>query len=133
VIGPDVESAQWVAAVANQAGVPHLVLEKVRSGDRAVEVSLPADAAWHDRTPVLVDDIISTGRTMLATIAHLRRLGTRAPVCIGIHGVFVEGAYDELLASGAARVVTCNTIPHPSNAIDLGDLLAGGTRAMLDG
>lgn len=133
LIGPDVESGQWVAAVAAEAGVPHLVLEKVRRGDRAVDVSLPADAVWRGRTPVLVDDIISTGRTMLATIDELRRRGAGAPVCIGIHAVFAEGAHDELLAAGAGRVVTCNTIPHPSNAIDVGALLADGTRELLDG
>jgi ribose-phosphate pyrophosphokinase len=133
LIGPDIESAQWVGAIAEETGVPHLVLEKVRRGDRTVDVSLPADGAWRGRTPVLVDDIISTGRTMLATIAHLRRLGARAPVCLGIHAVFAGDAYDELLAAGAARVVTCNTIPHPSNAIDVGDLLAGAVREMVDG
>ena len=132
LIGPDVESGQWVAAIAAESGVPHLVLEKVRRGDRTVDVSLPAGAAWHGRRPVLVDDIISTGRTMLATIGELRRRGAAAPVCIGIHAVFATGAHDELRAAGAARVVTCNTIAHPTNAIDVGPLLADGTRGLLD-
>ena len=89
LIGPDVESAQWVGAIAAEAGVPHLVLEKVRRGDRdGRRLASRGSGAWRGRTPVLVDDIISTGRTMLATIAHLRRLGARAPVCIGVHAVF---------------------------------------------
>jgi ribose-phosphate pyrophosphokinase len=132
LIGPDGESAQWVSAVADQAGVPHFVLEKVRHGDRSVEVSVPTGAALRGRTPVLLDDIISTGRTMLATIAHLRSLGAAAPVCIAVHAVFAERAHDELLAAGAARVVTCNTVPHPSNAIDVSDQLAAAARELLD-
>jgi ribose-phosphate pyrophosphokinase len=133
VIGPDVESAQWVTALAQQVGVPHLVLDKVRRGDRAVEVSFPADAPLANKTPVLLDDIISTGRTMGAAIARLREAGARAPVCVGVHAVFAPDAYDELVAAGAASVVTCNTIPHPSNAIDISGALAGVVRKVLDG
>jgi ribose-phosphate pyrophosphokinase len=131
LVGPDLESAQWVAAVAGHAEAPWLTLEKVRRGDRDVEVSLPGVERWRGRTAVVLDDIISTARTMVATIAALRRLGLAAPVCLAVHAVFAPGAHDELAAAGAARVVTTNTIPHPTNAIDVGTLLAGGVRDML--
>lgn len=64
LIGPDSESEQWVAAVAQDAGAPFVVLDKTCRGDRDVEVSIPHVDRWRDRTPVLVDDIISTARTM---------------------------------------------------------------------
>ena len=133
LIGPDAESAQWVEAVAKAAGAPFVVLEKVRHGDREVEVSVPDVEQWRDHTPVLVDDIISTARTMLATLGHLKRAGLGAPLCIGVHAVFADGAYEELLSQGAARVVTCNTIRHPSNAIDLGGRIGAAARAALEG
>ena len=119
LIGPDGESGQWVAAVAEAAGAPSIVLEKVRRGDRDVSVTVPDVERWRDHSPVLVDDIVSTAKTMIETIGHLERAGLPAPVCIGVHAVFAPGAYDELRAAGAARVVTCNTIPHTSNEIDL--------------
>ena len=133
LIGPDAESAQWVGAVAQGAGAPFLVLEKLRRGDRDVEVSVPDVKRWRDHTPVLVDDIISTARTMLATIGHLKRAGLGLPLCLGVHAVFAQGAYEELLSQGAARVVTCNTIGHPSNAIDLSARIATAARAALSG
>jgi len=123
LIGPDSESAQWVAAVARRAGVPHLVLEKKRRGDRDVQVSVPSVEQWRTHTPVLIDDIISTGHTLLETIGHLRRAGLRAPVCIGVHGLFAEDAFEKLQQGGAARIITTNSVPHPSNAIDLSELL----------
>jgi len=132
LIGPDGESAQWAAAAAELAGAPFTVLAKTRHGDREVEVSVPGLARWPGRTPVLVDDIISTGRTMLAAVAHLRGLGTAPPMCVAVHAVFAGQAYRDLVDAGA-RVVTCNTIPHPSNAIDLHDLVADGVRALLGG
>lgn len=133
LVGPDEESGQWVRAVAEGAGAPSVVLEKVRRGDRDVSVSVPDVERWQDRTPVLVDDIISTARTMIATVGHLVRAGLRPPVCIGVHAVFADKAYEELRSSGAARVVTCNTIPHPSNAIDLSGALAAGVQRLTPG
>ncbi len=132
LIGPDGESEQWVSEVATHANVPALILEKTRSGDRVVEVSIPHIQKYHERTPILIDDIISTGYTMVATIEHLIALQMRAPVCMAIHGVFAEGAIKILRESGAARVITCNTIEHESNAIDLSQCIAAAARVFCD-
>ena len=124
LIGPDAESAQWVAAVAETAGAPFVVLDKVRRGDHDVSVSVPEIERWRDHTPVLVDDIVSTARTMIATVQHLQRTSLPAPVCIAVHPVFAGSAHDELRAAGAGLIVSCNTIAHVSNAIDLSAELA---------
>lgn len=132
LIGPDSESEQWVADVANRAGLPFTVLQKVRHGDRDVKVSLPDVERWRGHTPVLVDDIISTGRTMIETISHLKQLGMEGTVCVGVHGVFAQDAYAEMLDSGSARIVTSNTVLHESNAISLESLVASAIPEVLD-
>ena len=133
VVGPDGESAQWVQAVADEAGAPWVVLTKTRRGDRDVQVSVPEVERWRGRTPVVVDDLISTGRTMIETVGHLTRAGLPAPICVGVHALFAEGAYADLVAAGAARVVTCNTVPHASNALDVTDLLADAVQEVQQG
>jgi ribose-phosphate pyrophosphokinase len=132
LIGPDAESEQWVSAVAAACGAPYLVLEKVRRGDREVTVSAPEVHGHAGCTPVLVDDIISTARTMIETIHQLARAGLAAPICVGVHGVFADAAYQELRAAGAARIVTCNTVPHPSNAICVFDGVAAAAAELLE-
>ncbi len=132
LVGPDEESEQWVRAVAEVADLPFVILEKVRSGDREVEVSGGICDSWKDHTPVILDDIISTGRTMFETLEVLQNAGMRAPVCIGVHGVFVDAAYEELLGGGVARVVTCNTITHVSNEIDVLEGLGAAVAGMLE-
>lgn len=129
VIGPDSESEQWAARVAEAAGCPYEVLTKERFGDRDVQVSVPHVAAYLQHTPVLVDDIISTGRTMQQAARHLQDAGLCPPVCIGVHGIFAEGALQEMQAAGL-RVVTSNSIPAPGQQIDLAPLLAEGLRAL---
>lgn len=133
LIGPDAESEQWVAEVAERASAPHVVLQKIRRGDRDVEVSVPEVDRWREHTPVLVDDIISTARTMIETLGHLRDADMRAAVCIGVHGVFAEGAYEDLLETGARRVVTSDTIAHPSNGITVAPGVARAAQALLGG
>jgi len=131
LVGPDEESAQWVGAVAARAGAPHLILEKTRRGDREVAVSVPDVERWRDRTPILVDDIVSTAQTMVATVGHLRRAGLAPAVCIGVHAVCVDGAEAALRAAGAARLVTCDTIAHSTNGIELAEPIATAIRAMV--
>lgn len=123
LIGPDSESEQWVSEVAKNAGAPFIILEKTRLGDKDVRVEIPKLEDFKNHTPVLVDDIISTALTMIKTIEHLRRARMVSPVCIGVHAVFAEGAFEKLKACGTAQIVTCNTIPHESNRIDISELL----------
>ena len=120
-----------MSEVARGAGAPWLVLEKVRRGDRDVSVSIPDPGSLHGRTPVLLDDIISTARTMMAAARHLAGHGIARPVCVGVHAVFAGAAHAELLAAGAGRIVTANTIRHPSNAIDVSGPLAEAVRNLL--
>lgn len=131
LVGPDEESAQWIEAVAGLAGLPHTVLTKVRHDDFHVEVSLPDADRWRGRTPVLVDDIISSARTMIAAAGSLRRMGFAAPVCVGVHALFGGDAYGALKAAGAARIVSCNCVPHESNGIDVMPAVADGVAEML--
>jgi ribose-phosphate pyrophosphokinase len=124
VIGPDSESEQWVSEVAQGANAPFVVLEKTRKGDRDVQVSVPEVEKYRDYTPVLVDDIVSTARTMIETVTHLTKTKMRKPVCIATHGVFSGSAYEDLLHTGASNVATCNTIVHHSNRIDISGIIA---------
>lgn len=128
IIGPDFESAQWVAEVAKDARAPFVVLAKIRKGDQDVEVSVPESSKWRDHTPVLVDDIISTGRTMIETLGHLRHAKLKPAVCMGVHAIFAPAAYESLLAARPARIVTTNTVKHPTNGIDISAQLADAIR-----
>jgi len=124
LVGPDSESAQWVYEVAKNAEAPFIVLEKIRKSDEDVEVSVPNVQDYKNHTPVLIDDIISTARTMIATIGHLKKTEMKKPVCIGVHGIFANNAYSDLLNAGAEEVITCNTIPHESNKIKIDEIIS---------
>lgn len=131
LIGPDSESAQWVADVAHAAGVPYEVLRKTRRGDHEVEVSLPDIERLRGYTPVLVDDIVSTGRTLIAALEHLHRLQLPPAVCVVIHAIFAGDAWEALQQAGVGRVVSTDSIIHPSNAISLAEPIAAAVATHL--
>jgi ribose-phosphate pyrophosphokinase len=124
IIGPDAESEQWVAKVAKAVGCSYTVLDKTRKGDRDVEVSAFDASDWTGGTPVLVDDITSTAQTMIAAVARLKGAGLPPPVCITVHPIFAGTVWEDLRATEVERIVSCNTILHPSNEIDLSDAIA---------
>jgi ribose-phosphate pyrophosphokinase len=132
ILGPDAESMQWVASIARLAQAPYAVLAKSRAGDRNVVVTLPDLERYAGRQPVLVDDIISSGATMAAAIRALRTAGWPAPVCLAVHALFAGGADEALRDAGAEDVITCNTVAHSSNALDVRGLLAGAVSRRLE-
>ena len=119
--------------MAKDAGKPFMVLTKTRHGDRDVEVSVPDVERWREKTPVLVDDIISTGRTMAETLDHLARRQDEAG---HLHRrscrVRAAAPMTTCRRAGAGRIVTTNTIAHASNGIDVSALLAEGVRSVWD-
>jgi ribose-phosphate pyrophosphokinase len=127
VMGPDGESSQWAADVAKQAGVDSVILKKKRYTATKVRVIVHSKIPLKGRNVVIVDDIISTGHTMLEPIKQLKKLGVRSVVCIGVHGVFANGALKKLRALGA-KVEATNTIDNPVATIDVTGAFAEALR-----
>lgn len=122
ILGPDEESAQWAGTIAARIGAPHAVLRKTRHGDRSVAIDVPDLSAWRSHTPVLVDDIASSGRTLIATAHQLAAQGLRQPECVVVHALFAEDAWP-LLEPLFARIVSTDAVPHSSNCIPLAPLV----------
>ncbi len=122
LIGPDEESEQWVRQIGALSGAPFTVLRKTRYGDRNVEIHMGDLSQWQGRTPVLVDDIASSGRTMVEAAKQLAQQGLAKPVCVVVHGLFADDAYERLSAI-AEKVVSTDCVPHISNNISVAELL----------
>ena len=123
IIGPDEESEQWVAAIAARDGFEHVVGKKQRLGDHSVEISLP-QAHYAGRHIVLVDDVASTGQTLLETARLLRPHQPASLSVLVTHALFLEDAIEQLRQAGVDNIWSCDSIPHPTNAVSLAGLLA---------
>lgn len=124
LIGPDAESAQWIAQAAQRHGFDHGVCHKVRHGDRDVQIALPEGLPFQGRAVVLLDDVASSGRT-LAGAARLLLQGGAASVDVAVtHALFAGDALQVIQDAGVSRVWSTDCITHPSNAVSMASSIA---------
>lgn len=129
LVGPDEESEQWVRAAADTSGLPFCITRKERFGDRDVRVVLP-DQDFDGRHAILLDDVISSGHTIQQAAIALRAAGCTQVDAACTHALFAAGATKALQQAGVSRIISCNSIPHTTNCIDLSPLLATAVRNM---
>jgi ribose-phosphate pyrophosphokinase len=128
LLGPDEESEQWVRAIAEPAGLDWAVARKQRFGDRQVRVELP-EREYGRQEVILVDDMISTGNTLMNVSQQLRRQGAKKVHCLVTHALFDEPVSDALHQAGIENIWSSDSVPHPSNAVSLAGLLASAFRS----
>ncbi len=124
IAGPDGESSQWAKAIADSIGFESVVFLKERFSSRHVKVNVTRELAWKGKDVIIVDDIISSGHTMIEAIKEVRKRKPRSVHAICVHPIFAENAYGKILKAGAKSVVSTNAIGHKSNGIDLSGIIA---------
>jgi ribose-phosphate pyrophosphokinase len=124
VVGPDEESEPWVRAIGEAAHMPYVIARKRREGDDAVRVSLPQGARAPCARAVVVDDIASSGATLAAAARAVAAAGAREVDAVVAHAIIAPGAEARIREAGVARFVSCDTLPHPTNAIETAGLIA---------
>ncbi|MGE5501764.1 MAG: ribose-phosphate diphosphokinase [Ignavibacteriales bacterium] len=124
VIGPDSESAPWAQRIADRLGGELLVFEKERDGDRQVTLTAPDLSKVKGRRAVIVDDVASSGTTILAATQTLKRAGA-ASIEVGVvHALFTPEVGEQMKVAGVSRMVSTDSVAHPTNAAPLADILA---------
>ena len=124
IVGPDEEAAPLVEAVAGPLGLTPLVGRKERRGDRDVTVTLPAGAPLAGRPVVIVDDVISSGETIFSCARAARAAGAASIRVFGVHALFDAAVGARFEAEGLGTPLSCDGVPHPSNALPLARLIA---------
>lgn len=132
VIGPDAESAPWAQAWARRLGGDAVSLTKTRTGDRSVTVcELPA-ALVAGRPVVLIDDIASSGETLVQAVEAARLAGAATIDVAVAHALTTPEATARVRQAGARTIVSTDSISHPTNRAHLAPILAGAVRRMLE-
>ena len=124
IIGPDEESYKWAKNVADMLGVESFILKKKRHSSYNVKIRLNKKIDLKDKNVVIVDDIISTGHTILETVKLLKKLGAKKIYSICVHGIFVNDVLNKLKKAGL-EVIATNTIPNEVAKIDVSGVIAG--------
>lgn len=123
VICPDFGGSKRTEAFAQLYGAAFLRLSKTRDRmNGAVKIKEEAlDVKGKD--VVVVDDVISTGRTVMAASEAVLKQGARKVVVACSHGLFVGEALDRMERAGVKSVICTNTVPGKNSRVDVTDIL----------
>ncbi|AEA47616.1 ribose-phosphate diphosphokinase [Archaeoglobus veneficus] len=125
MISPDFGSLERVKRAAKAAGCEFDYLEKRRIDAEHVEIT-PKSLDVEGRRVVIVDDIISTGGTIVEAAKALRAEKVEA-ACV--HAVLASNALNKLYAAGVARVVATDTIERAVSELSVATLIAEKLRS----
>ena len=123
LLGPDEESKQWVQSAAKIGDFEFGVALKKRMGDRSVNISLP-DISFANRNVVIIDDMASTGQTIIETAKELFQRKAQNVCCAVTHALFYEQVTERMQQAGIQSVWSTDSVQHPTNNIPLAKLLA---------
>jgi ribose-phosphate pyrophosphokinase len=124
VAGPDAESEPWVRDLARRLKADFAVAQKTRHGDRSVEMSFANQKMFVGRPVVLVDDIVSSGGTILACTKALLAAGAGPVDAVITHALFPPEMVGAFKAAGLRSIRSTHSVPHPTNAIELDAMFA---------
>lgn len=119
IIGPDGESVQWNKPIADKLGKKVIVLSKTRfSGTKIKQKDFSGKL---EENVIMIDDIISTGKTLAGALELAKKHGAKNLICIGIHGLLINDATK--LITKHAELITTNTIKSKYSKIDVSSLI----------
>jgi ribose-phosphate pyrophosphokinase len=131
VVGPDAESLRWVSDLAGRLGLSSTVARKTRRGDRSVAIEFQDSACIAGRPALIVDDIVSSGGTIIACAMALTAAGATAIDAVVTHALFPEAACKQMASSGIRSIRSTQSVPHFTNAIALDELFADALKGEL--
>ncbi|HHP7235105.1 MAG TPA: ribose-phosphate diphosphokinase [Desulfobacterales bacterium] len=130
LVAPDLGAVKRVQFFADLLDAPVAYVHKERfSGDEVRVRHITGHV--RNRIPVLIDDMISTGGTIVSALEALMDRGCRTPATVvAVHALLVGDAAEKLAARPVAEVIATNSIRRPDTgglafrSVDVAGLLA---------
>ncbi|MCW5832669.1 MAG: ribose-phosphate pyrophosphokinase [Labilithrix sp.] len=133
VVAPDVGAVRLAREYARRLRAPVAVAYKVRTSGAEVSIERIAGDV-RGRRPIIVDDMITTGGTMVAAAGAVQAEGSLSDVTVAAtHAVLTPGAMDRLREAGLRRVVVTDTLAssaseYGATVVSVARLLAASIR-----
>jgi len=118
IISPDV-GASYMVEGERETGVMEKVRGSYVKGKRAYRriASMRAKFNAAGRDVIIIDDMISTGSTMIKAVSALKAAGASRIFCAASHGLFLGDSLQRLYSAGAREVIVSDSIPGKAAAV----------------
>jgi ribose-phosphate pyrophosphokinase len=124
IIGPDKGALGFAEEISGILKCDCDYLEKIRISPEKVEMK-PKNLDVQGRDVVIIDDIISTGGTIVSASRILNDLGANKVIVGCVHPILVEDALLKIFAAGVDDVFATDTLKSDVSTISVAPLLAG--------
>lgn len=122
IAAPDKGAAEFAQQVAQRCNKEFIALEKTRPEHERVLIQT-IHGSVQDKKVLLVDDIISTGSTMIAAANVLKKSGALQVSAAATHGIFSQGSQEKLQTSELTKIYVTNSVnPTAGGKIEVYDI-----------
>ncbi|RLI73562.1 ribose-phosphate pyrophosphokinase [Archaeoglobales archaeon] len=123
VVAPDEEAIQWAKAFAKEINADYIYLKKIRVDAENVIISSPPPKV-EGRDVIIVDDMISTGGTVIQALKVLKEGGCGKAFAACTHAILARDALKRLLEAGIEDLVASDTVLSPISHVTVSDIIS---------
>ena len=124
VVSPDMGGYSRSKKFASLLKTDFIVLKKYRDRKTGRVSIQTAKVDVQGKDLILVDDIISTGGSIIKAAQFLKKQKCKRVFVACTHGLLVEGAEKKIRKAGVSRIISTNTIPGNTSKVDISGILA---------
>jgi len=127
VIGPDEEAKAFVDNFCKNFPASKMILSKtrdVKTGKISFAYSENAEEKLKDKDVIIVDDIISTGNTILETAQIIEEFKIQTISFVFVHSIFGDAAINQLAVINPKKIIFSNTLESSHYAVNVAKSLA---------
>ena len=128
VVSPDMGGALRAKRFASLINTDFIALKKSRNRKTGKVVIQSSKVDVRGKDLILVDDIISTGGSIVKAAQFLKKQKCKRVFVACTHGLFVEGAEKKIKNAGVSRIISTNTIPRNTSKVDISGVIADSIR-----
>lgn len=125
VVSPDKGGMERARNFARFLGVDYIALEKQRDRKTgSVVIKSRAMDGIKGRDIILVDDMISTGGSIVKAAGFLRKQKSGKIYVCCTHALLIGEAERNIIKAGVSKIISANTIPGKTSVVDVSALIA---------
>jgi len=124
VVSPDAGGSLRAKKFANLLNTGFITLKKSRNRNTGKVRVMSSKVDVHGKNLILVDDIISTGSSIIKATQFLKKQKCKRIFVACTHGLFVGDAERKIKKAGVSQIISTNTIPRSTSKVDISAVIA---------
>lgn len=125
VVSPDQGGKERAKVFAKEFGSEYIALEKKRDRKTGkVQIKTKNVDEVANRDLILVDDMISTGGSIVKATQFLKKQKCKRVYVACTHALLINNAENKIKKAGVTRIVSTNTIANKTSIVDISNTIA---------